>query len=99
MPKPLAYFITFSRYGSRLHGAENGSVDRNHNQYGNDLISPKPQLPIVCNPPFEGEIPGLKRSQNLDSAWQYEISLGQKVACCGDVVCCTRTGRTYGILV
>ncbi len=44
MPTPLAYFITFSSYGSRLHGAENGSVDRNHNQYGTDLISPKPQL-------------------------------------------------------
>ena len=44
MPTPLAYFITFSSYGTRLHGSENGSVDRNHNQYGNDLICPKPQL-------------------------------------------------------
>jgi REP element-mobilizing transposase RayT len=44
MSKPLAYFITFSSYGSRLHGSENGSVDINHNQYGHDLIPPKPQL-------------------------------------------------------
>ena len=44
MPKPLAYFITFSNYGTRLHGSENGSVDRNHNQYGSNLIPPKPSL-------------------------------------------------------
>ena len=44
MPKPLAYFITFSSYGTRLHGSENGSVDRNHNRYGSDLIPPKPSL-------------------------------------------------------
>ena len=44
MAKPLAYFITFSSYGTRLHGGENGSVDRNHNQYGDDLIPPKPSL-------------------------------------------------------
>lgn len=44
LPKPLAYFITFSNYGTRLHGNENGSVDRNHNQYGDDLIPPKPPL-------------------------------------------------------
>jgi REP element-mobilizing transposase RayT len=44
MPKPLAYFITFSSYGTRLHGSENGSVDRHHNRYGGDLIPPKPSL-------------------------------------------------------
>jgi len=44
MPKPLAYFITFSSYGTRLHGSENGSVDRNHNRYGDDLIPSKPLL-------------------------------------------------------
>ncbi|MGI8784886.1 MAG: transposase [Acidobacteriota bacterium] len=31
---PLAYFITFSCYGSRLHGDDRGSVDKRHNQYG-----------------------------------------------------------------
>jgi REP element-mobilizing transposase RayT len=44
LPKPLAYFITFSSYGTRLHGSKNGSVDRHHNQYGDDLIPPKPSL-------------------------------------------------------
>lgn len=44
MPKPLAYFITFSSYGTRLHGDENGSVDRRHNQYGSDLIAPNSAL-------------------------------------------------------
>lgn len=44
MSKPLAYFITFSSYGTRLHGSENGSVDRKHNRYGDDLIPPKPSL-------------------------------------------------------
>ena len=44
MPKPLAYFITFSRYGSRLHGDEKGSVDRKRNQYGSDLIAPNRRL-------------------------------------------------------
>lgn len=28
---PLAYFITFSCYGTRVHGDEAGSVDREHN--------------------------------------------------------------------
>lgn len=32
MPQPLAYFITFTRYGHWLHGDQRGSVDRNHNQ-------------------------------------------------------------------
>jgi REP element-mobilizing transposase RayT len=32
-----AYLITFHTYGSWLHGAERGSVDRHHNQYGAPL--------------------------------------------------------------
>jgi len=28
--RPLTYLITFSCYGSHLHGSENGSVDRDH---------------------------------------------------------------------
>jgi REP element-mobilizing transposase RayT len=38
--RPLAYFITFTCYGSHLHGAEEGSVDRNHNHVGNRYVSP-----------------------------------------------------------
>ena len=30
----MRYFITFARYGARLHGDESGSVDRRHNLVG-----------------------------------------------------------------
>ena len=33
-PVPLAYLITFTCYGTHLHGAEAGSVDRYHNTPG-----------------------------------------------------------------
>lgn len=35
---PLAYFITFATYGTRLHGDSKGSVDRNHNSYGGEFL-------------------------------------------------------------
>lgn len=34
----LAYFITFTTYGTRLHGSEKGSVDRDHNIYGTPVL-------------------------------------------------------------
>ena len=39
-PVPLAYLITFSCYGVRLHGDEKGSVDRRHNLPGTPFVSP-----------------------------------------------------------
>jgi hypothetical protein len=36
----VTYLITFSTYGSHLHGAERGSVDRNHNAVGSPLLEP-----------------------------------------------------------
>jgi len=39
---PRAYFITFTCYGSHLHGAEFGSVDRNHNVFGARRVEPDP---------------------------------------------------------
>ncbi len=33
----MRYFITFSCYGSRLHGDKTGSVDRKHNVFGGRL--------------------------------------------------------------
>ena len=39
-PIPLAYLITFTCYGTRLHGDESGSVDRNHNVPGTPFLSP-----------------------------------------------------------
>jgi REP element-mobilizing transposase RayT len=38
----LAYFITFSTYGTWLHGTSRGkgSVDRDHSQYGAEFVEP-----------------------------------------------------------
>jgi REP element-mobilizing transposase RayT len=44
MDRPLAYLITFSCYGSHLHGSENGSVDGNHNLKGGRYLAPEPGL-------------------------------------------------------
>ena len=40
--QPLAYFLTFTTYGTRLHGDDRGSVDRDHNGYGTPLLPPDP---------------------------------------------------------
>jgi hypothetical protein len=42
---PLAYFITFSTYGTWLHGTAKGagSVDDAHNVFGTPLLEPNPQ--------------------------------------------------------
>lgn len=37
---PAGYLITFRTYASWLHGDERGSVDRDHRNYGGDLIAP-----------------------------------------------------------
>ncbi len=39
-PIPLAYFITFSCYGTHLHGYESESVDRSNNKYGTPHLPP-----------------------------------------------------------
>lgn len=38
MSGPLAYFITFSTYGTRLHGDGRGTVDRETNRFGTEPI-------------------------------------------------------------
>jgi REP element-mobilizing transposase RayT len=40
--QPLAYFITFSTYGTWLHGESPGSVDHEHNQFGRPWLEPNP---------------------------------------------------------
>jgi REP element-mobilizing transposase RayT len=58
----MTYLITFSCYGSHTHGADEGSVDLNHNHYGAPLVQPNPrrltaelnlmdQLPYQLNRP------------------------------------------------
>ena len=43
-PTLLAYFITFSTYGSRLRGDARGSIDRRANGYGESMMPPTPKL-------------------------------------------------------
>jgi REP element-mobilizing transposase RayT len=42
MGDPLAYFISFTTYGTWLHGRAPGSVDREHNVPGTPLLPPDP---------------------------------------------------------
>ena len=41
---PPAYFITFTTYGTRLHGDERGSVNRWHSRFGEPVLEPRPGL-------------------------------------------------------
>ena len=36
--QPLAYLLTFSCYGTWLHGNERGSVDKDHCKYGTEFV-------------------------------------------------------------
>lgn len=38
----LAYFLTWTNYGTRVHGDERGSVDDTHNTPGTDVLLPDP---------------------------------------------------------
>lgn len=40
--RPLAYFLTWHTYGTWLHGRQEGSVDRLHNDYATPLLRPSP---------------------------------------------------------
>lgn len=44
MSEPLAYFITFTTYGTWLHGRDPGSVDRQHNTPGTPFLPPDARL-------------------------------------------------------
>src|SRR5262245_8910091 len=44
MADPLAYFITFTTYGTWLHGRDPGSVDRGHNAPGTPFLPPDADL-------------------------------------------------------
>lgn len=44
MSDPLAYFITFTTYGTWLHGRAPGSVDRQHNVPGTEFLPVNSQL-------------------------------------------------------
>ena len=38
----LAYFLTWTTYGTRLHGDQRGSIDAAHNTPGTDILLPDP---------------------------------------------------------
>lgn len=54
---PIAYLITFTTYGTWLHGDEKGSVDKEHNQYGSPFVGRSPawhrrEQSVLKNPAF-----------------------------------------------
>ena len=55
---PRAYFITFPAYGHRLHGDDDGSIDREHNVFGTLVVKPNPlredfERGRMSQPPYE----------------------------------------------
>src|SRR5207248_329842 len=44
MSEPIAYFLTFTTYGTWLHGRDPGSVDRKHNVPGTPFLPPNAEL-------------------------------------------------------
>ena len=44
MSEPIAYLITFHTYGTWLHGADRGPVNRDHNVFGTNLVPPSERL-------------------------------------------------------
>jgi REP element-mobilizing transposase RayT len=42
MGNVLAYFLTFTCYGTWLHGDDRGSVDREHSAHGTPVLPPNP---------------------------------------------------------
>jgi REP element-mobilizing transposase RayT len=40
---PLAYFITWTCYGTWLHGRAPGAVDGEHNRFGDPVLPPSPE--------------------------------------------------------
>ncbi|HKB02262.1 MAG TPA: transposase [Gemmataceae bacterium] len=68
MSDPIAYFISFTCYGTRLHGDDRGSVDRDHNAYGAPLLPTSAnrvaaRRAALARPPYslDGDRPGVVR--------------------------------------
>src|SRR5262245_15318326 len=58
VPDATAYFITFTCYGTHLHGDDRGSVDLDHNVYGTPVLPPDvPRFAgrrqALTHPPYE----------------------------------------------
>jgi len=62
-PIPLAYLITFTTYGTWLHGDPRGSVDREHNVWGTPFLDPDRARQAaenrrLCHPPVRLDAQG-----------------------------------------
>jgi REP element-mobilizing transposase RayT len=79
----IAYFITFSTYGTWLHGADKGmgSVDRDHNEQGADFVTPDPAVEqeacdAMAQPVYTMDAPRRERVRDAivslakERAWQ-----------------------------
>ena len=56
--RPLAYLITFTTYGTWMHGDKRGSVDKRHNRYGAVFLGQNctrqmKERSVLKNPPLE----------------------------------------------
>jgi len=86
--RPLAYFITYTTYGTWLHGEAPGSVDREHNQVGTPWLEPDSQrlLPTAFGLHPPSSVGGLScfrgwplhavhvRSNHVQNTnWQYNL--------------------------
>ncbi len=56
MPLPLAYFLTWTCYGTRLHGDDRGSVDRAHNVRGTPVLAPDPRRNELASGLMMGDV-------------------------------------------
>lgn len=54
MADPLAYFLTWTCYGTRLHGDEQGSVDRAHNIRNTPFLAPDSVRESACRNAMTG---------------------------------------------
>lgn len=62
---PLAYLLTFTCYGTRLHGSPGGSVDRQHNVFGTPFLPESSWRRMVnqrrlAHPPYRLDQPSRK---------------------------------------
>jgi len=52
---PLAYFLTWTCYGTRLHGDERGTVDRRHRGFGAPPVDPSPGRQFAARQRMAGQ--------------------------------------------
>ena len=74
MASPLAYLITFTCYGSHLHGDERGSVDPKHNLFGGHSVEPDSQRRRKAQRAMTDEFYVLDASRRATVLGRFEMS-------------------------